>query len=149
MCFRDVIASALFLLVKQYAHLVNNIHIIVLVCILVSSVKNELTVLIKSLGLPLLHAQVPALFVASTSSYSHESPLTSGHHIKYARGTVDTPWNVARFNAFDHWFYNGYKHGSNTNSERDPLPKTEVPLKWNRSAEHTYWVPDQGNTDRH
>ena len=56
-----------------------------------ASVKNELTVLIKSLGLPLLHAQVPALFVASTSSYSHESPLTSGHHIKYARGTVDTP----------------------------------------------------------
>jgi len=35
MCFRDIIASALFLLVKQYAHLVNNIHINVLVCILV------------------------------------------------------------------------------------------------------------------
>ena len=78
MCFRDVIASALFLLVKQYAHLVNNIHIIVLVCILVSSVKNELTVLIKSLGLPLLRAQVLVLFIASTSSYAHETPLTSG-----------------------------------------------------------------------
>jgi len=43
-----------------------------------ASVKNELTLLIKSLGLPLLRAQVPVLFVACTSSYAHESPLTSG-----------------------------------------------------------------------
>ena len=55
-----------------------------------ASVKNELTVLIKSLGLPLLRVQVPALYVASTSSYAHESPLTSGCYIEYTRGTVDT-----------------------------------------------------------
>ena len=54
-----------------------------------TSVKNELTVLIKSLGLPLLRAQVPVLFAACTSSYANESPLTSGHYIECARGTVD------------------------------------------------------------
>jgi len=54
-----------------------------------ASVKNELTVLIKSLGLPLLCAQVPALFVACTSSSAYESPLTSGCYIEYTRGTVD------------------------------------------------------------
>ena len=54
-----------------------------------TSVKNDLTVLIKSLGLPLLRAQVPALSVACTSSYAHESPWTSGCYIDYARSTVD------------------------------------------------------------
>ena len=54
-------------------------------------VKKEITVLIKSLGLPPPHVQVPALFVASTSSYAHESPLTSGRHIENAHDTVDTP----------------------------------------------------------
>ena len=48
-----------------------------------ASVKNELTVLIKSLGLPLLRARVPALFVACTGSYAYESPLTSGRYIEY------------------------------------------------------------------
>ena len=57
-----------------------------------ASVKNELTVLIKSLGLPLLRAQVPALFVACTSSYAYESPLTSGRYIEYTRGrTISHP----------------------------------------------------------
>jgi len=51
--------------------------------------QNELRVLIKSLGLPPLRAQVPALFVSSTSSYAHESSLTSGHYKEYASGTVD------------------------------------------------------------
>jgi len=54
-----------------------------------ASVKHELTVLIKSLGLPLLPAQVPALFVACTSSDAHGSPLTSGHYIEYPCRTVD------------------------------------------------------------
>jgi len=52
-----------------------------------TSVKNEFNVLIKSLGLPLLHMQILVLFVACTSSYAHESPLTSGRYIEYARGT--------------------------------------------------------------
>jgi len=34
--------------------------------------------------------QVPAVFIASTSSYAHESPLTSGRYIEYACSTVDT-----------------------------------------------------------
>ena len=51
--------------------------------------QNELRLLIKSLRLPLLRAQVLVLFVASTSSYAHESPFTSGHCIEYACGTVD------------------------------------------------------------
>jgi len=54
-----------------------------------ASVKNELTVLIKSLRLPLLRAQVPVLFVASMGSYAHECPLTSGCYTEYACGTVD------------------------------------------------------------
>jgi len=41
-------------------------------------------VLIKSLVLPLLRAQVPALFIACTSSYAYDSPLTSGRYIEYA-----------------------------------------------------------------
>jgi len=32
----------------------------------------------------------------------------------------------------DLWFYNSYKHGSNTNSETDPWSKTEATLKRNR-----------------
>ena len=44
---------------------------------------------IKSLGLPPLCAQVPALFVASMSSYVPESFLTLGHYIEYAHGTID------------------------------------------------------------
>ena len=54
-------------------------------------VKNELTVLIKSLGLLTLCVRVPVLYVASTSSYAHESPLTSGRYIEYTHSTVDTP----------------------------------------------------------
>ena len=54
-----------------------------------TSVKNEFNVLIKSWGLPLLHMQIPVLFVACMSSYAHESPLTSGRYIEYACGTVD------------------------------------------------------------
>ena len=41
-------------------------------------VRNELVALIKALGLPQRGAQVSVLFVASTSSYTHESALTSG-----------------------------------------------------------------------
>ena len=42
------------------------------------SIKNELTVLIKTLGLPPRHAQVSALFVACTSSYNRESAFHLG-----------------------------------------------------------------------
>ena len=50
-----------------------------------ASVKDELTVLIKSLELPTC-AQVLVLFVAST----HESAFTLGRYIEYACGTIDT-----------------------------------------------------------
>jgi len=113
-----------------------------------ASVKNELTVLINALELPLLGAQVPALFVACTSSYTHGSPLTSGRYIEYACGTVDIRWNLARFNALYLRFYNSHKHGSNTNSETDPWSKTEATLKWNRWINHTQWVQDRCNTNR-
>ena len=55
-------------------------------------VKNELTVVIKALGLPPHHALVPALFGASTSRYTHESALISGHYTEYVHSRVDTHW---------------------------------------------------------
>ena len=42
-------------------------------------VKNELVMLMDALGLPQHCADVLALIVASTSSYTHESALTLGH----------------------------------------------------------------------
>ena len=44
-----------------------------------ASVKNELTVVIKFLGLPPFGRPVPVLFIASTISYAHESAFTSGY----------------------------------------------------------------------
>jgi len=50
-------------------------------------VKNELTVVIKALGLPLHHVLLPALFGASTSRYTYKSALISGHYTEsYAAG---------------------------------------------------------------
>ena len=52
--------------------------------------KNELVMLIEALGRPQLFAEVLALIVAWTSSYAHESAVTSGVYTVYARGTVNT-----------------------------------------------------------
>ena len=52
--------------------------------------KNELVMLIEALGRPQLFAEVLALIVTSTSSYAHESAVTSGVYTVYARGTVNT-----------------------------------------------------------
>ena len=41
------------------------------------------------LGLSPIRVQVPVLFVASTSSYAHESTSTSRHYIQCTRSTVD------------------------------------------------------------
>ena len=43
-----------------------------------TSVKNELTVVIKFLGLPPFGVQVPVLFIASMISYTHVSTFTLG-----------------------------------------------------------------------
>ena len=59
------------------------------------SVKNELTVLIKALGLPPPRAQVSALFVPYTSSYTHESAFTLGYYVEYTRDT-----HVVKFGKF-------------------------------------------------
>ena len=57
-----------------------------------ASVKNELAVLIKALGLPPHHGQESALFVASTStcSSSHKSAYTSGHYIEFIHTVLET-----------------------------------------------------------
>ena len=52
--------------------------------------KIELVMLIEALGLPQHFAEVLALIVSWTSSYAHESAVTSGVYTVYARGTVNT-----------------------------------------------------------
>jgi len=55
-------------------------------------VKNEFKVVIKTFGLPLHHALVPALFGASTSRYTHKSALILEHYTEYVHSRVDTHW---------------------------------------------------------
>ena len=92
-----------------------------------ASVKNELAVPIKAMGLPPHRAQVSALFVAGSSSYTRKSSFTLGHYIEYARSTV----NAVKFSKLQcsvspvlRWL----QTQSNTNGERDTLTKTEAPL---------------------
>jgi len=53
-----------------------------------ASVKNEFTALIKVLRLPLRRVQVSAIFIASMSSYAHESAFTSIPYIRYRKHTL-------------------------------------------------------------
>ena len=88
----------------------------------------QLVALIKDLGLPQRGAQVSVLFVASTSSYTHESALTSGLYKEYT-----IMWYCKHAIQFGKALY--LCMGSNANSERDPLSKTEAPLMQNRPTE--------------
>ena len=88
--------------------------------------------LIEALGVPQHFAKVLALIVACTSSYAHESAVTSGVYTVYARGYRQHAIKMARFNALYLRLCDSYKHGSNANSERDPSSKATAPMKQNR-----------------
>ena len=59
------------------------------------SVKNELRVLIKALGLLLRRVQVSALFVACMSSYGHKSAFILGRYIG-SKGSFKKPTRSTR-----------------------------------------------------